>query len=56
MNDFATKSSKFSNTLTKRSRVVAESPAPADGIHSLQFLQHIFHSNVIYGIIRDADS
>lgn len=39
MNGFATKSANFSNALTKRSRVVAESPAPADGIHSLQFLQ-----------------
>lgn len=39
MNGFATKSSKFSNALTQRSRVVAEGPAPADGIHSLQFLQ-----------------
>lgn len=39
MNSFATKSSKFINALTKRSRVVAEGPAPADGIHSLQFLQ-----------------
>lgn len=39
MTSFAKKSSKFSNALTKRSRVVAKGPAPADGIHSLQFLQ-----------------
>lgn len=39
MNVFGTKSSKFSNTLAKRSSVTVEDLPPADGIHSLQFLQ-----------------